>query len=396
MVKLLIALKRQKLKKTRKDLFEEKIRRFSMKTKKLLKALGALALFSSLVWGGVSCKQQTTDPQILVVNFDSDGGSEVTKQEVKVGDKATKPEDPTKEGYTFVAWKNGEEVYDFEKEVTSNLNLKAEWKAVENTGDSGSTGGESGSTGDESGSTGGESGSTGGESGSTGGESGSTGGESGSTGGESGSTGGESGSTGGDSGSTGGESGSTGGESGSTGGESGSTGGNSGTTADPNVLKVKLSTTTAAEGAIKGDIKLNDDGSVSYTAIAQYSGGGYYFYINEDKSAIKLEDYESINIVFDYEAGAWKEGAKEPQWCLNVLSESGDFWKGAKTLKYFGEQKKSGTYTLDYKVADNKDVNSGEFIGICLKLNCYETGNDNNDECKMTIKSIEFKKKSAQ
>ena len=269
--------------------------------------------------GGVSCKQQTTDPQILVVNFDSDGGSEVTKQEVKVGDKATKPEDPTKEGYTFVAWKNGEEVYDFEKEVTSNLNLKAEWKAVENTGDSGSTGGESGST-----------------------------------------------------------------------------GGNSGTTADPNVLKVKLSTTTAAEGAIKGDIKLNDDGSVSYTAIAQYSGGGYYFYINEDKSAIKLEDYESINIVFDYEAGAWKEGAKEPQWCLNVLSESGDFWKGAKTLKYFGEQKKSGTYTLDYKVADNKDVNSGEFIGICLKLNCYETGNDNNDECKMTIKSIEFKKKSAQ
>lgn len=269
--------------------------------------------------GGVSCKQQTTDPQILVVNFDSDGGSEVTKQEVKVGDKATKPEDPTKEGYTFVAWKNGEEVYDFEKEVTSNLNLKAEWKAVENTGDSGSTGGESGST-----------------------------------------------------------------------------GGNSGTTADPNVLKVKLSTTTAAEGAIKGDIKLNDDGSVSYTAIAQYSGGGYYFYINEDKSAIKLEDYESINIVFDYEAGAWKEGAKEPQWCLNVLSEGGDFWKGAKTLKYFGEQKKSGTYTLDYKVADNKDVNSGEFIGICLKLNCYETGNDNNDECKMTIKSIEFKKKSAQ
>ena len=290
-----------------------------MKTKKLLKALGALALVSSLVWGGVSCKQQTTDPQILVVNFDSDGGSEVTKQEVKVGDKATKPEDPTKEGYTFVAWKNGEEVYDFEKEVTSNLNLKAEWKAVENTGDSGSTGGESGST-----------------------------------------------------------------------------GGNSGTTADPNVLKVKLSTTTAAEGAIKGDIKLNDDGSVSYTAIAQYSGGGYYFYINEDKSAIKLEDYESINIVFDYEAGAWKEGAKEPQWCLNVLSKGGDFWKDAKTLKYFGEQKKSGTYTLDYKVADNKDVNSGEFIGICLKLNCYETGNDNNDECKMTIKSIEFKKKSAQ
>lgn len=179
-------------------------------------------------------------------------------------------------------------------------------------------------------------------------------------------------------------------------GDSDSTGGDSGTTADPNVLKVKLSTSTAADGATKGDITLNDDGSISYTAIAQYSGGGYYFYINEDKSAIKLEDYESINIVFDYEAGAWKEGAKEPQWCLNVLPEGGSFWEGAKTLKYFGEEKKSGTYTLNYKVADNDNVNSGEFIGICVKLNCYDTGNDDNDECKMTIKSIEFKKKSAQ
>lgn len=178
-------------------------------------------------------------------------------------------------------------------------------------------------------------------------------------------------------------------------GDSGTTGG-SGTTADPNVLKVKFSTTTAADGATKGDIKINDDGSVSYTAVAASSGGGYYFYINEDKSAIKLEDYESINIVFDYEAGAWKEGANNPQWCLNVLPEGGGFWSGAKTLKYFGSEEKSGTYTLDYKVADNTDTNSGEFVGICVKLNCWQSGNDDADECKMTFKSIEFKKKSAQ
>ena len=156
-------------------------------------------------------------------------------------------------------------------------------------------------------------------------------------------------------------------------------------------MKVKLSTPTDVKAATKDDIKHNDDGSVSYTATAKYSGGGYYFYINEDKSAIKLEDYESINIVFDYEAGAWKEGAKEPQWCLNVLPEGGDFWKG-KTLKYFGDGKKSGTYTLDCKV-DDWLFKSGEFIGIGLKLNCHESGNDDTDECKMTIKSIEFKKK---
>ena len=176
-------------------------------------------------------------------------------------------------------------------------------------------------------------------------------GDSDSTGGDSGNTGdaGDTGNTGdsGDSGDAGntGDSGSTGdsGDSGDAGnsGDSGSTGGDSGTTADPNVLKVKLSTPTDVKAATKDDIKHNDDGSVSYTATAKYSGGGYYFYINEDKSAIKLEDYESINIVFDYEAGAWKEGAKEPQWCLNVLPEGGDFWKG-KTLKYFGDGKKSG------------------------------------------------------
>lgn len=269
------------------------------------------------------------------------------------GEKVQKPENPTKEGFTFENWKNGENVYNFDDPVKSDLTLTASWKENENT-----------NTGDNTGSDAGDSGNTG---------------------------------DAGDTGNTG-DSGDSG-DAGNT-GDSDSTGGDSGTTADPNVLKVKLSTSTAANGATKGDIKLNDDGSVSYTAIAQYSGGGYYFYINEDESAIKLEDYESINIVFDYEAGAWKEGAKEPQWCLNVLPEGAGFWTqgqgAAKTLKYLGEQKKSGTYTLDYKVADNKDVNSGEFIGICLKLNCYETGNDKNDECKMTIKSIEFKKKSAQ
>ena len=38
------------------------------------------------------------------VEFDTDGGSEVEDQTVNYGGKVTKPEDPTKDGYTFDNW----------------------------------------------------------------------------------------------------------------------------------------------------------------------------------------------------------------------------------------------------------------------------------------------------
>ena len=38
------------------------------------------------------------------VTFDSDGGSEVASQLIPYDTTATEPEDPTKEGYTFVGW----------------------------------------------------------------------------------------------------------------------------------------------------------------------------------------------------------------------------------------------------------------------------------------------------
>ena len=72
--------------------------------------------------------------EVVVVNytvtFDSDGGSEVAAAEVKDGGKVTKPADPTKTGYTFKGWLNGETVYDFETAVTANITLKAKWEVV--------------------------------------------------------------------------------------------------------------------------------------------------------------------------------------------------------------------------------------------------------------------------
>lgn len=71
------------------------------------------------------------DSQLFKVEFDSDGGSDVATQYVIEGNKATEPEDPTKEDYTFAGWYSGTDEYDFDTEVTSHLTLKAIWEANE-------------------------------------------------------------------------------------------------------------------------------------------------------------------------------------------------------------------------------------------------------------------------
>lgn len=74
--------------------------------------------------------QGTAEITVCSVTFDSKNGSEVTTQLVCSGDKATEPNDPTKEGYTFVGWYNGEERYDFHTVVEKDINLTARWTAV--------------------------------------------------------------------------------------------------------------------------------------------------------------------------------------------------------------------------------------------------------------------------
>ena len=80
--------------------------------------------------GGVSCEQNLPEEKTYTVTFDSDGGSEIKPVPVKDGEKVTKPEGPTKNGYTFKGWFNGETVYDFETAVTANITLKAKWEVV--------------------------------------------------------------------------------------------------------------------------------------------------------------------------------------------------------------------------------------------------------------------------
>ena len=68
--------------------------------------------------------------QSHVVTFDSNGGSSVQSQNVRVGATATQPATPTRTGYTFQGWytaKNGGTRYDFDKAVTGDITLYAHW-----------------------------------------------------------------------------------------------------------------------------------------------------------------------------------------------------------------------------------------------------------------------------
>lgn len=67
-----------------------------------------------------------------IVTF-KDGENTLSTQEVSSGNKATKPADPTKAGYTFVEWQLDGSEYDFSNAVNSNITLNAIWayKAIE-------------------------------------------------------------------------------------------------------------------------------------------------------------------------------------------------------------------------------------------------------------------------
>ncbi len=61
------------------------------------------------------------------VTFQSEGGSEVASQ-IRANTPAAQPDNPTKEGHTFIGWYNGEEKWNFADAVTEALTLTAKWQ----------------------------------------------------------------------------------------------------------------------------------------------------------------------------------------------------------------------------------------------------------------------------
>lgn len=64
------------------------------------------------------------------VTFDAGEGSKVAAQKVQDGKSAAKPDDPTREGYTFAGWYSDAEctqAYDFSTPVSGDITLHAKW-----------------------------------------------------------------------------------------------------------------------------------------------------------------------------------------------------------------------------------------------------------------------------
>ena len=84
---------------------------------------------------GDTTKTTTTTKKITAksttiywVQFDVNGGKEEIKQQgVEEGKTATKPADPTRDGYKFKEWQLDGKTYDFNTKITKSIKLKAIW-----------------------------------------------------------------------------------------------------------------------------------------------------------------------------------------------------------------------------------------------------------------------------
>ena len=70
-------------------------------------------------------------PKKYIVSFDTLGGNIIASQEVKSGEKVSKPVDPSKENFDFVKWIYQNNDYDFNTPVKSDMTLTAVWAEKE-------------------------------------------------------------------------------------------------------------------------------------------------------------------------------------------------------------------------------------------------------------------------
>ena len=85
--------------------------------------------FNSSVTGSITLTAVWNALPSYTVAFNSNGGSAVSSQTIVEGNKATKPVNPTRSGYTFKEWQLNGRAYDFNSSVTGSITLTAVWNA---------------------------------------------------------------------------------------------------------------------------------------------------------------------------------------------------------------------------------------------------------------------------
>ena len=94
------------------------------KHRKAFFALGGLFVVLVLIFSLVQCTQSYS------VTFDTDGGNEIPAVSVNKDDTVARPQNPTKNGFTFAYWELDGEEFDFSQPITADIKLKAIWEAI--------------------------------------------------------------------------------------------------------------------------------------------------------------------------------------------------------------------------------------------------------------------------
>ena len=74
--------------------------------------------------------------EMYTVTFDSNGGTTIRSKKVNENDIVIKPTEPKREGYKFLGWYLGDEEFDFDTKITSNITLTAKWEKINEGGGS--------------------------------------------------------------------------------------------------------------------------------------------------------------------------------------------------------------------------------------------------------------------
>ena len=95
--------------------------------KKIILLIITLFVFSFIL---VSCGGGTDNKKTYKIIFESNGGSIVKSITGQEGDKVVAPTDPTKEGYKFLGWYFGDELYEFSVIPNGDIILIAKWEKL--------------------------------------------------------------------------------------------------------------------------------------------------------------------------------------------------------------------------------------------------------------------------
>ena len=90
----------------------------------------------TIVLGVCSCDNKSdegteAEAKYYKVTFNSAYGSDVPEQRVLENEKATRPEDPTRNGYVFKSWQYNGKDWSFSSKVTEDMTLVASWEKAE-------------------------------------------------------------------------------------------------------------------------------------------------------------------------------------------------------------------------------------------------------------------------